>query len=110
VSRPPFSEPSARKLFHIFIRGLTVGNLGKRFQRLCRVLRYQFAALIFFVWARKKTMQKLALVGLCSVLLLIAHGASGNADAELGPNLGGGYFGANVNSGTVVASKVYDGV
>ena len=38
---------------------------------------------------------------LCLVLLLTACGASGNDDAQLGQNPGGGYFGANVNVGTV---------
>jgi hypothetical protein len=43
-------------------------------------------------------------------LRLTAYGASGNGDAQLGPNPGGGYFGANVNVGTVNPSKVYDGI
>jgi hypothetical protein len=43
-------------------------------------------------------------------LLLSACGAPGNANAELGPNPGGGYFGSNVNSGTVNPSRVYDGI
>jgi len=43
-------------------------------------------------------------------LLLTASGASGNVDALLRPNPGGGYFGANVNAGTINPSKVYDAI
>ena len=55
-------------------------------------------------------MERLAIAALCLALLLTACGASGNADAQLGPNPGGGYFGANVNVGTINPSKVYDGI
>jgi hypothetical protein len=55
-------------------------------------------------------MGKIAVVALCLALLLTACGAPGNANAELGPNPGGGYFGANVNSGTINPSRVYDGI
>jgi len=47
---------------------------------------------------------------LCLALLLTACGASGNVDAQLAPNPGGGNFGANVNAGTINPSKVYDGI
>ena len=55
-------------------------------------------------------MKRLAIAALCLMLLLTACGASGNVDAQLGPNPGGGYFGANVNVGTINPSKVYDGI
>jgi len=46
------------------------------------------------------TMERLALIALCLAMLL-AGCKPGNADAEFGPNPGGGYFSTNVNSGTV---------
>ena len=55
-------------------------------------------------------MKRLAIAALCLALLLTACGASGNDDAQLGQNPGGGYFGANVNVGTINPSKVYDGI
>jgi major membrane immunogen (membrane-anchored lipoprotein) len=55
-------------------------------------------------------MARLVIATLCLALLLTACGASGNADAQLGPNPGGGYFGANVNVGTINPSKIYDGI
>src|SRR5215471_21565579 len=54
-------------------------------------------------------MKRLAIAALCLMLLLTACGASGNDDAQLGQNPGGGYFGANVNVGTINPSKVCDG-
>ena len=61
-------------------------------------------------WAKGKKMEQLAVAALCLALLLTACGASGDADVHLGPNPGGGYFGANVNVGTIDPSKVYDGI
>ena len=55
-------------------------------------------------------MERLAVAALCLALLLTACGATGNANAQLGPNPGGGDFGANVNVGTIDPSKVYDGI
>ena len=55
-------------------------------------------------------MERVAIAALCLALLLTACGAGGNADAQLGPNPGGGYFGANVNFGTINPSKIYDGI
>ena len=55
-------------------------------------------------------MERLAIAALSFALLLTACGASGNFDAQRGPNPGGGYFGANVNVGTINPSKIYDGI
>jgi hypothetical protein len=57
-------------------------------------------------------MERLTLAALCMLFLLLlgACGAPGNADAQLGPNPGGGYFGANVNVGRINPSPLYGGV
>jgi hypothetical protein len=59
---------------------------------------------------RKAQVARVAAIAISFGILLTGCGASGNANAELGPNPGGGYFGANVNVGTVNPSKVYDGI
>jgi len=42
--------------------------------------------------------------------ILLAGCRGPNADAQLGPNPGGGYFGQNVNVGTINPSPIYGGI
>lgn len=44
-------------------------------------------------WAKGQKMERLAVAALRIALLLTACGASGNANAQLEPTTGGGYFG-----------------
>jgi hypothetical protein len=53
--------------------------------------------------------EMLAPIAIC-VAMLLAGCRGPNADAQFGPNPGGGYFGADLNSGTVNPSKIYDGI